>query len=189
MKYADASARLADFRRQIAALREAMRAIGAAREPEPVEDYVFATPQGPVTLSALFGHMPDLIVIHNMGRSCPHCTLWADGYNGLYPHLADRAAFVVTSPDLPAVQRDFAAARGWRFPMASHAGSRFATDMGYGSAADGWLPGLSVFKRDGARLLRVADAGEQPYDDFCALWHIFDLLPGGAGDWQAKFRY
>jgi len=28
-----------------------------------------------------------------------------------------------------------------------------------------------------------------PGDDFCALWHIFDLLPGGAGDWQAKYRY
>ncbi len=26
-------------------------------------------------------------------------------------------------------------------------------------------------------------------DDFCALWHIFDLLPGGAGDWDPKFTY
>ncbi|MBI3512896.1 MAG: DUF899 family protein [Proteobacteria bacterium] len=189
MKYRDASAKLIDFRRQIAALRDQMRTVQEAREPEPVEDYEFATPTGTVRLSALFAGKPDLIVIHNMGRSCPHCTLWADGYNGLYPHLADRAGFVVTSPDAPAVQRAFAQARGWRFAMASHAGTRFATDMGYGSESGGWLPGLSVFRRDGGRLLRVADAGEAPGDDFCALWHLFDLLPGGVGDWQAKFHY
>ena len=189
MKYRDATDRLTDFRRQIAALRDQMRAVRDAREPEPVDDYMLTTPAGTVRLSALFGAKPDLIVIHNMGTSCPHCTLWGDGYNGLYPHLADRAGFVVTSPDAPAMQRAFGESRGWRFPMASHAGTRFATDMGYGSARDGWLPGLSVFQRDGARLLRVADAGEEPGDDFCALWHLFDLLPGGAGDWQAKFHY
>ena len=40
----------------------------------------------------------DLIVIHNMGASCPYCTLWADGFNGIYDHLADRAAFVALQP-------------------------------------------------------------------------------------------
>jgi hypothetical protein len=45
-----------------------------------------------------------------------------------------------------------------------------------------------VFRRDGNRILRVSDAGFGPGDDFCALWHIFDLLPGGAGDWQPKYR-
>ena len=80
----------------------------------------------------------DLFVIHNMGRSCPNCTLWADGFNGIYPHIADRAAFVVASPDPPDVQQSFAASRGWRFPMVSHQGSSFAADMGYRSAI-GWL--------------------------------------------------
>jgi hypothetical protein len=37
--------------------------------------------------------------------------------------------------------------------------------------------------------VRVSDTGFSPGDDFCALWHLFDLLPGGAGDWQAKYRY
>jgi len=39
------------------------------------------------------------------------------------------------------------------------------------------------------RILRVSDTGFAPGADFCALWHIFDLLPGGAGDWQPKYRY
>jgi hypothetical protein len=46
-----------------------------------------------------------------------------------------------------------------------------------------------VFQREANRILRVSDTGFSPGDDFCALWHLFDLLPGGAGDWQAKYRY
>jgi predicted dithiol-disulfide oxidoreductase (DUF899 family) len=189
MTYGDAGARLAAFRDQIAALREEMRKVQAAREPEPVEDYALHNLVGPVRLSALFGGRPDLIVIHNMGKSCPACTMWADGFNGLYPHLADRAGFVVTSPDAPAVQRAFADGRFWRFPMASHAGTSFAADLGYRADDGGWRPGLSVFRRDGARLLRVADTSLHPHDDFCAAWHMFDMLPGGVGGWRPHFSY
>jgi hypothetical protein len=31
-------------------------------------------------VSQLFVARLDLFVIHNMGRSCPHCTLWGAGY-------------------------------------------------------------------------------------------------------------
>lgn len=189
MSYQDTTARLADFRRQIEALRAQMQALQAAREPQEVEDYMLAGATGPVRLSALFGAKPDLIVIHNMGKACIYCTLWADGYNGVYPHLADRAGFAVVTPDAPDLQRAFAASRGWRFPMASHAGTSFAADMGYRAPEGGWLPGISVFRRDGARLLRVADAAEHPGDDFCALWHLFAMLPSGPGDWQPRYDY
>jgi hypothetical protein len=46
-----------------------------------------------------------------------------------------------------------------------------------------------VLRRDKNRLLRVSNAEFDQGDDYCALWHIFDLLPGGAGDWQPKYRY
>jgi len=189
MSYRDTAGQLAAYRAQIADLRQKMREAQSSVEPEPVRDYEFATLEGTVRLSQLFGVKRDLFVIHNMGRSCPQCTLWADGFNGIYPHIADRAAFVLTSPDPPDVQRSFAADRGWRFPMASHQGSSFAADMGYHSAADGWLPGVSVFRRGGERILRVADTGFEPTDDFCTLWHLFNLLPEGVADWKAKFRY
>jgi predicted dithiol-disulfide oxidoreductase (DUF899 family) len=189
MKYSDGTRRLADFRRQIAAVRGEMRNIAAAIEPEEVRDYPFKTPDGERRLSELFGGKRDLFVIHNMGSSCPYCTLWGDGYNGIYPHLASRAGFVVSSPDAPEVQKAFAASRGWRFPMASHLGSSFAQDLGYRSAGGGWLPGISVFRREGERILRVSDSSSNPGDDFCALWHFFDLLPEGAGEWRPRFSY
>ena len=188
MKYSDAASRLAEQRRQLAVLREQMRATQAAAEPQEISDYEFQTPEGPVRLSQLFGGHQQLIVIHNMGTSCPSCTMWADGFNGVYPHLVSRAAFVVSSPDAPQVQREFAASRGWRFAMVSHAGTTFAADMGFRTAR-GWTPGVSVFQRRDARIFRVSDASFCPGDDFCAVWHLFDLLPGGAADWRPKFRY
>src|SRR5215472_7875705 len=156
-----------------------MHDVRAAAEPEEVVDYVFGSTDGAVRLSELFRGKADLIIIHNMGFSCPNCTLWADGFNGIYDHLADRAAFVVSSPDSPEVQRAFAKDRGWRFRMVSHHGTSFARDMGYGSENGKYLPGVSVFRRKPGRILRVSDTRFKPGDDFCALWHLFELLPEG----------
>ena len=107
MSYAQSVLALNEKRQQIEALREEMRAIQARIEPESVTDYEFAGWDGPVTLSALFGDKRDLFVIHNMGTGCPACTMWADGFNGVYDHLPARAAFVVASPNPVAVQKTF----------------------------------------------------------------------------------
>jgi predicted dithiol-disulfide oxidoreductase (DUF899 family) len=190
MSYEETRERIAAYRRQIVELREKMREAQASVDPQEVADYEFATQRGKLRLSALFRDKNDLFVVHNMGTSCPHCTLWADGFNGIYHHLADRAAFVVASPDPPDVQQAFAASRGWRFLMISHAGTTFAQDMGYRSENGRWLPGLSVFKRGPqGRILRVADTSLQPGDDFCALWHMLDMLPNGSEGWRPKFKY
>jgi predicted dithiol-disulfide oxidoreductase (DUF899 family) len=183
MKYADVNGKLADYRRQIAAIRERMRDTIATVEPQEVSDYEFTTGEGPVRLSSLFGHHEDLILIHNMGSSCSYCTLWADGYNGIHQHVVTRAAFAVSSPDRPDVQQKIAQSRGWKFPMVSHVGSSFAADMGYRSEKGGWIPGVSVFKRNGEAIARVSDTAFSPGDDYCTLWHFFDLLPGGVGEW------
>src|SRR6266700_6840563 len=146
MTYKDTAEKLAQYRREIAGLRQKMREAQAAIEPEEVQDYEFAVPEGKVRMSALFGGKDTLFVVHNMGTSCPYCTLWADGFNGVFDHLRNRAAFVVSSPDETARQREFAAGRGWKFPMVSHKGSTFAADMGY-VRDSGFMPGVSVFKR------------------------------------------
>ena len=189
MPYRETTGKLAAYRREIAALRDKMRALQQSVEPEEVADYQFAGPGGPVLLSELFGDRDTLFVIHNMGKTCSHCTMWADGFNGLLPHLESRAAFVVTSPDDPATQAEFAASRGWKFRMVSHRGSNFAADMGYRSESGGWMPGVSVFKRAGGKIMRVSDTAFNQGDDFCAVWHFFDLLPEGSADWRARFTY
>ncbi|HZZ90622.1 MAG TPA: DUF899 family protein, partial [Caulobacteraceae bacterium] len=99
MTYADTMSALAQKRAQIAALREEMRSLQARVEPQEVQDYLVSGWDGPVKLSDLFGGKRDLILIHNMGTGCSSCTMWADGFNGVYDHLAARAAFVVASPN------------------------------------------------------------------------------------------
>ena len=180
--------KLAAYRREIAALRDKMRALQQQVEPEEVENYRFATSDGPVRLSELFGDKEYLFVIHNMGKGCPACTMWADGFNGVLPHLENRAAFVVASPDDPSTQRGLAAARGWRFRMVSHQGTGFAADLGY-RGSDGCLPGVSVFRQIGGRIYRVSDAPFDQGDDFCTVYHLFDLLPEGVAGWRPQFSY
>jgi predicted dithiol-disulfide oxidoreductase (DUF899 family) len=188
MQYAQASEKLAHYRQQIAELRTRMRELQHSVQPEEVADYEFSTVEGKVRLSELFGEKEYLFVIHNMGAGCRYCTLWADGFNGILPHIENRAAFVVASPDEPAEQQNIKTARGWRFRMVSHRDTSFADDMGYRSE-NGWLPGVSVFRKEGQRICRVSDTGFQPGDDFCAIWHFLDLLPEGADGWQPQYKY
>ena len=60
--------------------------------------------------------------------------------------------------------------------------------MGF-RTSNGWKPGISVFKRTGQKIVRVSEASFSPGDDFCTVYHLFDLLPGGAGDWSPKAKY
>ncbi len=156
---------------------------------KPVEDYVFAGPSGVVKLSELFGKSRDLIIVHNMGAACSYCTLWADGFNGVFPHLADRAAFVVVSPDAPAAQKRFAASRNWRFPMVSGRKAKFSEDLGFKGGKDEWWPGVSTFQKRGNKIFHVASAQLGPFDPFCSVWHFFALLAHGVDGWQPKYRY
>jgi predicted dithiol-disulfide oxidoreductase (DUF899 family) len=156
---------------------------------ERVEDYTLAGWDGPVALSSLFAGKKDLIVIHNMGKGCRYCTLWADGFNGVWRHLADRAGFVVCSPDPIETQRAFAASRRWEFRMVSGQGSTFIQDMGF-RGEKSWMPGVSTFHRaDDGSIERVARAEFGPYDLFCALWHLIALLADGEKGWEPKYTY
>jgi predicted dithiol-disulfide oxidoreductase (DUF899 family) len=192
MNYAETKAALEAKRAQIAGIREEMRSLQKSVEPAPVKDYALSGWDGPVRLSQLFGDKENLILIHNMGRGCSSCTMWADGFNGVYDHLASRAAFVVSSPDPVEVQKEFAASRGWRFPMVSHAGTNFAEEMGYrreGAELGGYWPGVSAFRKAGGQVLRMSDTELGPMDDFCVYYHLMEMIPGGDPQFTPKFSY
>lgn len=161
---------------------------------EPVADYELQGSEGSVKLSAMFGDQPDLIVIHNMGSGCPYCTMWADGFNGVLQHLVSRAAFVVVSPDAPEVQQSLVVKRGWRFRMYSAEGTTFIEDMGFGSEEENYdshaMPGVSALHKytDGS-IVRVSSDFFGPGDLYCGVWHLFDLLRDGPGDWEPRFAY
>ena len=160
------------------------------RPAEPVDDLELTGQDGEVVrLSSLFGERSDLIVIHNMGGGCGYCTMWADGLNGLLPHLEDRAAVVLVSPDAPDVQRRIADERGWRFRLYSAKGHEFSERLGF--ERDGsMLPGFSTFQRqEDGTIHRVSSDGFGPGDLYNAAWPMFEHLAGGPGEWGPKQRY
>ena len=128
-----------------------------------------------------------------MGASCPYCTLWADGFNGMLHHFENRAAVALVSPDTPEQQKAFAYSRGWSFRMISNGASDFTADMGYMREYKGKLglwPGFSTFHRDAeGNIHRIAHASFGPGDPFCGLWHMIGVLKDGAGNWQPQFSY
>lgn len=177
--------------RQILALNEKLGDARRRAQPEPVRDYTLRNPDGSeVRLSELFGDHDDLILIHNMGRSCVYCTLWADGFDSSAPHLENRAAFVLASADEPDTLREFADSRAWRYRVVSAAGSDLAKDMGFASPTGDPWPGVSAFRRkpDGS-IVRTGRSPFGPGDPFCSTWHLFDLLENGADGWTPKYAY
>lgn len=144
-----------------------------------VEDYSLKATDGTDTkLSEMFGDKENLILIHNMGKSCPYCTLWADGFSGVNYFIEKKAAFVLVSPDAPDVQKEFAESRGWKFRTYSAMGSSFTKDMGFLTEKNDYWPGVSVFhKGANGKLKRVSMDIFGPGDFYSSPFHLFDLLP------------
>jgi predicted dithiol-disulfide oxidoreductase (DUF899 family) len=189
MNYDAARRKLESLQKEYQKIKSEIIAARRSAEPQEMKEMVFTRSTGEEAgWEALFSGRRDLILIHNMGRGCAYCTLWADGFNGVYEHLASRAAFAVVSPDTPEAQKDFAASRAWRFPMITYRGTTLAEDTGYGGSG-GYFPGVSVFVRRGGKTFRISDTRFSPGDLYCGVWHLFDLLPDGSNDWRPKFSY
>jgi len=101
----DSTPEIQNLLEQIEELKTQLSVTRRQRQPEPVADYDLHNSDGStVRLSELFGEKRDLLVVHNMGKGCAYCTMWADGFIGALPHLQNRAAFVLETPDKPEVQ-------------------------------------------------------------------------------------
>lgn len=176
-------AKLKKLEDDIAASRKKMVKLLSKAGSRDVEDYELKDTSGnPVKLSEMFGDKENLILIHNMGRSCSYCTLWADGFSGVNYFIEKKAAFALTSPDAPEVQKEFAASRGWKLKTYSTDGSSFTKDMGYQDDKGYYWPGVSVFhkEKDGS-IRRVAKDFFGPGDFYSSPFHLFDLLPNDNG--------
>ncbi|TQR19367.1 DUF899 family protein [Psychrobacillus vulpis] len=173
--------------REIQEKKEQLTELRKSVPDKLVKNYSFETSDTrKISLIELFGDKDELIVIHNMGKSCSYCTMWADGFNGVYHHLVSKVGFVLASPDPPSTQENIAAERNWKFPMFSTTGSSFTEDMGFQNGKS-LKPGVSTFYKDeNDNIYLYAQAPFGPGDDFCNTWPLFDLLPSGSADVVAK---
>lgn len=103
---------------------------------EKVEkDYTFESPEGKVTLSELFGGKSQLVIYHFMfgpgwKEGCPHCSFWADHYDGVNHHLGQRdTAFAVVSRAPLKELQPFKKRMGWKFKWVSSHQTDFNFDL------------------------------------------------------------
>jgi len=161
--------------------------------PEEIQNYTFTTIDGDKKdLLDLFGDKDELLVIHNMGKECRYCTMWADGFRGFTEIISDRVPWVLTSPNDHETLKEFASSRNWNFEVLSFAGTPFALDLGFAKIKDDktfYDPGVSALIRKDGKIYRVGQDGFGPGDLYNPAWHFFDLFPNGVDGWFPKYNY
>jgi predicted dithiol-disulfide oxidoreductase (DUF899 family) len=116
-------------------LREEHAAARRALPWERVADnYVFEGAKGKVSLSDLFDGRSQLVVYHFMfapeaKAGCPHCSLRADGFDGVQTHLNHRDVTMVCVSRAPFASLDAYQKRmGWTFAWVSSGENTFNRD-------------------------------------------------------------
>jgi predicted dithiol-disulfide oxidoreductase (DUF899 family) len=98
------------------------------------KEYVFEGPNGKETLPQLFEGRSQLVIYHFMfGPSdeagCPHCSLRADGFNGIGVHLNQRDVTMIAVSRAPyAKLAAYRKRMGWSFKWVSSSGADFNFD-------------------------------------------------------------
>jgi predicted dithiol-disulfide oxidoreductase (DUF899 family) len=105
------------------------------------KEYVFDTVDGEKTLADLFDGRSQLLVYHFMfgdgfrltdeRQGCTGCSLVADHFDGVMPHLNGRGVTLVCASLAPLGELEgYKRQLGWRFPWVSSLGSDFNYDFG-----------------------------------------------------------
>jgi predicted dithiol-disulfide oxidoreductase (DUF899 family) len=182
------SAEINKIEAQIFELTKQLADLRAQNPGSEVKNYQFDTLSGTTTLLDLFGEHDKLLVIHNMGQGCRYCTLWSDGLNGFVPHFESAMALALVSKEAPALQRQFANSRGWRFNLASHGGGEYIRDQTVMEGANN-MPGAVVYERQDDRIFRKNSGIFGPGDLYCSIWPLLAMAGLQDGDWTPQYKY
>jgi len=115
------------------------------------KEYRFDGPNGRETLADLFEGRSQLIVYHFMFRpddkaGCPHCSLRADGFNGINPHLKERDVTMIAVSRAPYEKlAAYQKRMGWTFKWVSSGDTDFNFDYHVSFAPDEIAAGKTFF--------------------------------------------
>jgi predicted dithiol-disulfide oxidoreductase (DUF899 family) len=166
--------------------------------------YYFEGPQGRESLSDLFAGRSQLIVYHFMfgpdwSAGCPHCSFWADNFDGIITHLNQRDVTMVAISRAPyekllAYQKRL----GWTFKWLSAGETPFNFDYQASFTTDELAgkhalynyvqqdpgrserEGVSVFLKDpSGQILHTYSTYARGIDILNTAYHYLDLVPKG----------
>ena len=168
------------------------------------KDYVFDGSDGKEKLPELFAGRSQLVVYHFMfgpdwDAGCPHCSRWADNFNGIIVHLNQRDTTMVAVSRAPLARlAAYHRRMGWSFKWLSSHGSDFNFDYHVSFTPDELAAkqalynyvvqdpgvsereGVSVFvKDDQGRVFHTYSAHARGIDMLNVDYHYLDLVPKG----------
>jgi len=168
------------------------------------KQYVFNGPNGKETLAELFENRSQLVVYHFMfppedDEGCPHCSFWADNFNGIGVHLNHRDVTFVAISRAPLDKiEQFKQRMGWSFKWVSSFQSDFNYDYqasfppeavqrgavfyNYTQMDAGMMDreGASVFYKDeNGAVFHTYSCYARGIDMLNGTYHFLDLVPKG----------
>jgi predicted dithiol-disulfide oxidoreductase (DUF899 family) len=177
------------------------------------KDYVFEGSDGKRSLSELFDGRSQLIVYHfmfgpNWDAGCPHCSFWADSFNGVIVHLNQRDVTMVAVSHAPYSKlAAYQKRMGWSFKWFSSHGADFNFDyqasftpaelsskkalynFGGQDPGSSEREGISVFYKDDAgRLFHTYSTYARGIDIANTAYNYLDMVPKGR-DEQGRGQY
>jgi len=168
------------------------------------KQYVFEDPEGKQTLAELFDGKSQLVVYHFMfgptwDAGCPHCSHWADSFNGIIVHLNHRDVNMVAVSRAPyAKLAAYRKRMGWTFKWVSSSGTDFNFDYHVSFSPEDIArkktfynyaiqeqdmserEGVSVFFKDAAgRVFHTYSTYARGIDLFSVDYNFLDVVPKG----------
>jgi predicted dithiol-disulfide oxidoreductase (DUF899 family) len=191
-------------------LRRQIESVAAKRRALPPggilsQDFAFASENGPIHLSKLFGDKSTLMIYSMMygpqrKAPCPMCTSFLNTWNGTAINLRQRVAIAVSARSPIERLAAFKQERGFaHLPFLSDESGDYTRT--YVNAEDADVPGFTIFHRSsdgihhfysGEMSGAMADPGQDPRGapDLDPLWLMLDCTPEGRGtDWYPNLSY
>jgi predicted dithiol-disulfide oxidoreductase (DUF899 family) len=141
---------------------------------------------------------------------CPSCSLLADHFDGMIPHLRDRdVSFVAVAKARPEQIRDYHRRLGWKFKWVSSHENTFNEDFNVSFTAEQMAeggtynyregvqfeqeerPGASVFARKNGKIFHTYSTYARGLDRLIGAYHYLDMVPKGRDeerlDWPMQW--
>jgi predicted dithiol-disulfide oxidoreductase (DUF899 family) len=154
------------------------------------KEYRFDTEEGPATLAELFRGRSQLLVYHFMFGpdykvGCPHCSSIADGFNGVWDHLANHDVMLCAISRAPIAKlQAFKQRMGWKFPWVSSGQTDFNSDFNVSFSPEQQRAGavLYNYQQAGAVARATGAASEKPSE------YATKLAESVGTDWPTYIR-
>src|SRR5216117_1677659 len=168
------------------------------------KQYIFDGPHGKETLADLFENRSQLVIYHFMfspewDEGCPHCSHWADNFNGIIVHLNQRDVTMIAVSRAPYSKlTKYEKRMGWDFKWVSSYDTDFNFDYHVSfrpeeldrkeafynynlqDSNSSEREGVSVFYKDPAgRVFHTYSAYARGIDMLNVAYHYLDLVPKG----------